>query len=799
MHNSSSYYLLEGSGYDSRLQESRYSNLCDEQNEIPEEDVSYRICLVGDAKNNKELVKALTNHYGFYVLHSEKGIEYRNEPDVLFVMADFESPDFKYLNSIPKPIIGPAIVTYSMRYQQPLPRVRSNRPIYCCSMKGMRFSLSNYTSSETRRAVDLIHFMGGSARKTLNKEDMLICKQVSGEKYRNAVNMGLMILTLEWVEQCWRQRDNVNFRASDRHFMEVYKIKCFQNLRIYFAGFTDNPDLEEMMQLTTKNGGILVSRYEEATHAVCAEDFSHRPGAVNKFLEHPPSLNIKHVTREWFWKSVHMGQCASEDLYTSFTPCINNRPLQGKENFHNSSGVKKSNHYGSPSADEVLRPSKKSRSKSSIDNWERSNTSSTLPEHMYSSDNLDFGNSPKKLDKRYQVCVEMLETEQNYIRVLNILMDVFQKPLEEKILEGDELLNKKEIAMIFSKIPAIIQAHNNICNQLERMINDWNRETCLVGQVWAYGANDLEKVYPPYINSYDESLQTLELCDVTRPKFHTFLKMAESRTECQKNSLKDMLIRPVQRIPSVLLLLQELLKRTDKSNDDYRWVKGAVDQMKKVLQKTNESRRQTEDHKIFLEICNDIEGFPAEWISSEREYTQSIDVVVLDAGGFLHKYKGMTLGLFLFNDIIVITKRRSNTSNVNASSMAPFGNGCTLSRGSTLTRQLSFATLRRKERRPYKLINVQFFSAFRSLEVIKDYGVFIVKLRDEKADELCVFQLTREYTMEIGIDFFENLIKRTMQQIDISRELMLEELTYDQLDAQYATRPEECEAIKKAL
>lgn len=32
--------------------------------------------------------------------------------------------------------------------------------------------------------------------------------------------------------------------------------------------------------------------------------------------------------------------------------------------------------------------------------------------------------------------------------------------------------------------------------------------------------------------------------------------MAESNPECQKNSLKDMLIRPIQRIPSVLLLLQ---------------------------------------------------------------------------------------------------------------------------------------------------------------------------------------------------------------------------------------------------
>lgn len=32
--------------------------------------------------------------------------------------------------------------------------------------------------------------------------------------------------------------------------------------------------------------------------------------------------------------------------------------------------------------------------------------------------------------------------------------------------------------------------------------------------------------------------------------------MAESKPECQKNSLRDLLIRPVQRIPSVLLLLQ---------------------------------------------------------------------------------------------------------------------------------------------------------------------------------------------------------------------------------------------------
>lgn len=59
--------------------------------------------------------------------------------------------------------------------------------------------------------------------------------------------------------------------------------------------------------------------------------------------------------------------------------------------------------------------------------------------------------------------------------------------------------------------------------------------------------------------------------------------MAESKPECQKNSLRDLLIRPVQRIPSVLLLLQELLKRTEKTNQDFPWLKGAIECMKTVL------------------------------------------------------------------------------------------------------------------------------------------------------------------------------------------------------------------------
>jgi len=38
--------------------------------------------------------------------------------------------------------------------------------------------------------------------------------------------------------------------------------------------------------------------------------------------------------------------------------------------------------------------------------------------------------------------------------------------------------------------------------------------------------------------------------------FSFTFKQAEASPECQKNSIRDLFIRPVQRIPSVLLLLQ---------------------------------------------------------------------------------------------------------------------------------------------------------------------------------------------------------------------------------------------------
>jgi hypothetical protein len=70
------------------------------------------------------------------------------------------------------------------------------------------------------------------------------------------------------------------------------------------------------------------------------------------------------------------------------------------------------------------------------------------------------------------------------------------------------------------------------------------------------------------------------------------------------------LIRPVQRLPSVTILLKELLKATPKSNPDHPCIKLALETIDEVLSKSNEKRRDTDSHQHTLETINNIEQFP---------------------------------------------------------------------------------------------------------------------------------------------------------------------------------------------
>jgi hypothetical protein len=63
------------------------------------------------------------------------------------------------------------------------------------------------------------------------------------------------------------------------------------------------------------------------------------------------------------------------------------------------------------------------------------------------------------------------------------------------------------------------------------------------------------RAYPSFINFFEDTKKMLALCDESKPRFHAFLKIRIAKPECGRQSLSELLIRPVQRLPSISLLL----------------------------------------------------------------------------------------------------------------------------------------------------------------------------------------------------------------------------------------------------
>jgi RhoGEF domain len=104
--------------------------------------------------------------------------------------------------------------------------------------------------------------------------------------------------------------------------------------------------------------------------------------------------------------------------------------------------------------------------------------------------------------------------------------------------------------------------------------------------------------------------ETLLLCDQQNPRFHAFLKICQAKPECGRQSLQDLMIRPVQRLPSISLLLNDIMKHTAKSNPDFRKLDDALKTIKEVMKHINEDKRKTEGQVVMFDIFNEIDNCP---------------------------------------------------------------------------------------------------------------------------------------------------------------------------------------------
>lgn len=261
---------------------------------------------------------------------------------------------------------------------------------------------------------------------------------------------------------------------------------------------------------------------------------------------------------------------------------------------------------------------------------------------------------------RFNHFMDLYGTESNYVGILHTIVTLFQKPLEEMADTNDALLNKSELRAIFNNFSPIHEVHLQMLNHFREIQSNWN-ENCLIGKIILDYRQTLIKAYPPYVNFFEQMKCTLQQCDAQNPRFHAFLKINQSKPECGRQSLQDLMIRPVQRLPSMSLLITDILKHTPKSNPDYKELESALKAIKEVMTHINEDKRKTEDRVAMFELFNHIDHCPADLLSSHRSYISKCEVTELSN---CLSGRDDPLLIFLFTDCIEICKIRKRSNNI---------------------------------------------------------------------------------------------------------------------------------------
>ncbi|KAI5614706.1 protein ECT2 [Silurus asotus] len=265
-----------------------------------------------------------------------------------------------------------------------------------------------------------------------------------------------------------------------------------------------------------------------------------------------------------------------------------------------------------------------------------------------------------KQSARWQVSKELYQTESNYVDILATVLQLFKYPLEKEGQVGGPILAQEEIKTIFGSIPDIYEVHTRIKADLEELVMNWS-EYKSVGDIILKYSGELVKAYPPFVNFFEMSKETIVKCEKQKPRFHAFLKINQSKPECGRQTLVELMIRPVQRLPSVALLLNDIKKHTPDDNPDKVTLEKAIESLKEVMTHINEDKRKTEGQKQIFDVVYEVDGCPANLLSSHRSLVHRVETIAL---GDKPCDRGEHVTLFLFSDCLEACSHSRSLRNI---------------------------------------------------------------------------------------------------------------------------------------
>uniref|UniRef100_H0X4F5 Rho guanine nucleotide exchange factor 26 n=1 Tax=Otolemur garnettii TaxID=30611 RepID=H0X4F5_OTOGA len=265
---------------------------------------------------------------------------------------------------------------------------------------------------------------------------------------------------------------------------------------------------------------------------------------------------------------------------------------------------------------------------------------------------------------REEAIFEVISSEHSYLLSLEILIRMFKN-----CKELSDTMTKTERHHLFSNITDVCEASKKFFIELEAR----HQNNIFIDDISDIVEKHTASTFDPYVKYCTNEVyqqRTLQKLLATNPSFKEVLSRIESHEDCRNLPMISFLILPMQRVTRLPLLMDTICQKTPKDSPKYEVCKRALKEVSKLVRLCNEGARKMERTEMMYTINSQLEfkikPFPlvssSRWLIKRGELTAYVEDTVL----FSKRTSRQQVYFFLFNDVLIITKKKSEESyNVN--------------------------------------------------------------------------------------------------------------------------------------
>ncbi|XP_072107240.1 rho guanine nucleotide exchange factor 10 isoform X5 [Mobula birostris] len=209
------------------------------------------------------------------------------------------------------------------------------------------------------------------------------------------------------------------------------------------------------------------------------------------------------------------------------------------------------------------------------------------------------GLTQQQVIRRY-ILGSIVESEKNYVDALKRILEQYMKPLSEM---DPKLLSERKLKMVFYRIKEILQCHSLFQIALASRVTEWDSVE-MIGDVFvaSFSKSMVLDAYSEYVNNFSTAMAILKKVCATKPAFLEFLKNCHESSS-DRITLYGLMMKPIQRFPQFILLLQDMLRNTPKGHPDRLPLQMALTELETLAEKLNEEKREADQRCEMKQIA----------------------------------------------------------------------------------------------------------------------------------------------------------------------------------------------------